>query len=239
MRSFLPEPDPIAEAGLTPLAENITAGRNRAELESRVAPLIETLGERLMTEHFGPARRHALRANELLPASLYRAGLVFLRESDFARAEELLADAAECQELSARRLRTWAATVPSLKADAEAGTRRVWTMWWETGKALRGQGEWRRAHELLTAVLDQVRLDGRCGLVREDLDFVAARIRQEELRQQGRTVMAAMRGLRPASRRAARFGLTPEGVREAAGEALPSARTALTRRTPLPPEETG
>ncbi|WP_433701371.1 hypothetical protein [Nocardiopsis sp. CA-288880] len=221
------EPALAAElARLESLAEDATG--NLPELEHGLSRLIGDLGARLRNEHVGPARMYALRAERMLPAALYREGLASLASGDHARAEELLSDAARRQEQSVQRLRGHAEAIPSLRNDAEESARLMWTMRWETSKALRGLGRWRQAQELLTGVLDAVRTDGRFGLVRRDLELVTARVRQEDLRNEGHGVRAALRGLGPDARRASRPGITPEGFTALTGNA-PRVRTPFLR----------
>ncbi|MFI6579256.1 hypothetical protein ACIBFB_26015 [Nocardiopsis sp. NPDC050513] len=221
-------------ARLQSLAEDVLA--NLAELERDLPGFVDGLGERLAAERTGPARMYALRANALLPSALYAEGLARLSRNDHAGAEILLTAAARRQDEATSRLRAWSEAVPSLRNEAEASERRGWTMRWETSKALRGLGRWHEAHEVLSAVLEHVRLDGRFGEVGRDLELVEARIRQADLAAGGRGVRAALQGMRPSSRKAGRPGLTPEGYVTATGEA-PRSRSPLLSTRPRPERE--
>lgn len=225
-------PDPEAELrALNLLARDVTA--NRAELERRLPPLIASLGERLPAERFGPVRMHMLRANDLLPDALHREGMARLDLRDHAGAERLLGEAAHFQERSVRTLRAYAEEVPSLLLDADTRERWLWTIRWEIGRTLCGQGRWNQARVLLAEVLEHVRLDGRRKLVGRDLDRVDARLLQQRLRHDGHRVRAALQGLRPKARMAIRPRPTPQG------ETVIASVRASRDRSPLPGPRSG
>jgi hypothetical protein len=215
------EPAPKDElARLRSLAETDVAV-HRDEIAAAVGPLLARLGERLPAEHTGPVRAQALRTNRLLPEALYKAGLERRLAGDPAGAVELLTAAGDRQEEAASRLADWAERVPSLRVEADAAARLVWTMRWDASKAMRAAGRWEEARDLLTAVRDNVRTDGRHHLVVNDLRLVEARVRQGELAREGHGVRAALQGARPAARKAGRPGFTPEGFVAATGTAPP------------------
>ncbi|MBX9388961.1 hypothetical protein ACFPZ0_11870 [Streptomonospora nanhaiensis] len=205
-------------AELAPLADDLTPA-NLARLRERLPALVEDLEAHLVERRRGPARMHALRANRLLGDALYREGVQALRARDHGRAERLLLAAGEERVAAALRLIGWSArvAVPSLDNEAGEAVREGWQACWELTKAQRGNGRWRAAEQALKAVAARVAADGPYEAVAQDLKAVQAKLEQVDLKDSGHPVRAALRGLRPDVRRAARPAPTVSGHTAATG----------------------